>query len=411
MKRNIHKTAQILVVVMGMLVLAGCGNRTARHRSLGVEPGLFHRFLSRADTLSDSPRDELVHELLTIIDESPKYSYPYTEDTTAVFIYTGDAQHVRVAGDWNDWEPIDTLVHMKGTDLFYREMHFPKKARLDYKMVVDGVWILDPRNPRQISGGFGPNSELAMPGYKTPEAIQPHPDLKERGHVEPFVYTAKLDKSTRTIQVYLPYGYSTEDSTRYPTLYVNDGSDYINLAYMVNTLDYMIAKGLCRPLIVVFVDAANHDTEYWLNEKYMKLFTTEIVPMIDSRYHTINSPSERGIMGSSLGGLTAIYFAHFNPNLFGLVAGQSSALWVDNQYIIDVIEADSSTGIKYDLGWGSFEGDDVTLLNQRLVEILQDKGNPLTWRERPEGPSWGHWRATVVDILEDLYPPVAKKGS
>ncbi|MFH0881983.1 MAG: alpha/beta hydrolase-fold protein [bacterium] len=409
MKRFIHSAAWTLIVTSAILLATGCGDRTARHRSLGLEPGLFHRFLKRAETLSDGPKRELVAELFTLIEESPKYSVPITEETTAVFLYTGDAQHVRIAGDWNEWEPIDTLVHLKGTDLFYGEIAFPDRARLDYKLVVDGVWILDPRNPRTITGGYGPNSELAMPEYVQPVAIQPHPDLKNRGHVEPFTFTSEMDGSTRNVQVYLPSAYAAGDTAHYPTLYVHDGSEYIGLASMVNTLDYCIAKGVCRPLIVVFVDPVDRDKEYWLDDKFMELFVGEIVPMIDRRYRTIDSPESRGVMGSSLGGLTAIYFAYSHPEIFGVAAGQSSALWIDNQFIIDVIENDPPSSVRYDLEWGSFEGDDVVMLNQRLVEVLEEKENPLTWRELPEGHSWGHWRGTIDDLLGDQYPPVAVK--
>ena len=32
--------------------------------------------------------------------------------------------------------------------------------------MIDGSdWRLDPLNPRQVTGGFGPNSELVMPGW------------------------------------------------------------------------------------------------------------------------------------------------------------------------------------------------------------------------------------------------------
>ncbi len=409
MRTSLYRTARTLTLALTLLLAAGCGTHTARHRSLGTGPGLFDRFLSRVDTLTDPERRDLVEELLTTIEESPKLSVPYTEDTTVVLLYTGDARHVRVAGDWNGWDPVDTLARVKGTDLFYRELHFPANARLDYKFVVDGVWILDPRNPRRIMGGFGPNSELAMPKYVQPATITPYPKQKERGQVQPFTFTSKFDGSTRNVQVYLPSGYSS-DTTRYPTLYVQDGSDYIGLASMVNVLDHCIAEGICRPLIAVFVDPVDRDTEYRLDENFMKMFIGEIVPMVDGRFRTIDAPEARGVMGSSLGGLTAIYFAHSHPEIFGIAAGQSSALWIDNQYLIDVIEQDPPTPVRYDLEWGTYESEDVQRWNERLRDVLEAKGNELTWRELPEGHSWGHWRGTLDNLLGDLFPPAEGKG-
>ena len=38
-------------------------------------------------------------------------------------------------------------------------------------------WILNPLNPRQVSGGFGQNSELAMPEYTDPPEIEFDPEI------------------------------------------------------------------------------------------------------------------------------------------------------------------------------------------------------------------------------------------
>ena len=51
---------------------------------------------------------------------------------------------------------------------FYKELSFESTARLDYKFVVGSSWILDPRNPNKVKGGFGDNSELAMPQFVQP---------------------------------------------------------------------------------------------------------------------------------------------------------------------------------------------------------------------------------------------------
>jgi len=84
---------------------------------------------------------------------------PIVCGSKVLFVYVGGAGSVSVPGDWNGWDTSDLWVLLK---------EFPVDARLDYKLYVDGRWILDPLNNRTVLGGFGPNSELAMLGHVFP---------------------------------------------------------------------------------------------------------------------------------------------------------------------------------------------------------------------------------------------------
>ena len=105
---------------------------------------------------------------------------PFIEGgTTAHFIYNEPATQVLVVGDFNFWDPGNAvaMTNFPGTNFRYHSQQFEVNARLDYKFVVDGSnWILDPLNPNTITGGFGPNSELAMPEYEQPWEIEENPD-------------------------------------------------------------------------------------------------------------------------------------------------------------------------------------------------------------------------------------------
>jgi len=92
---------------------------------------------------------------------------PFVEGTKANFIYIGSANSSAVAGDFNSWDPNNSkMTKISGTNFFFRTETFELNARLDYKLVLNNSnWIQDPENLNQISGGFGPNSELAMPEY------------------------------------------------------------------------------------------------------------------------------------------------------------------------------------------------------------------------------------------------------
>ncbi|MBN1197998.1 MAG: hypothetical protein JXA23_01510, partial [Bacteroidales bacterium] len=75
--------------------------------------------------------------------------FPLNEtDTTACFLYYGEANKVCLAGDETNWMPAVSFTNIPGTDYWYLKRTYPSQARLDYKIVVnDTLWMLDPLNP------------------------------------------------------------------------------------------------------------------------------------------------------------------------------------------------------------------------------------------------------------------------
>jgi len=97
-----------------------------------------------------------------------KYGSPIVYGSRALFIYIGNAGSVSVPGDWNGWRTDADRMFRVGEDLWILLKEFPIDARLDYKLYVDGRWMLDSLNNRIVLGGLGPNSELVMPNHVFP---------------------------------------------------------------------------------------------------------------------------------------------------------------------------------------------------------------------------------------------------
>ena len=77
------------------------------------------------------------------------------------FTYVGEpGKQVFVAGSFNDWNPADrALVDEKGTGEYF--VRFLLKAGVyQYKLVVDGQWILDPTNNKLAPNEFGGNNNV-----------------------------------------------------------------------------------------------------------------------------------------------------------------------------------------------------------------------------------------------------------
>lgn len=392
----------MMLMVAGMLT-AGCSDDTGTNpvNDIEEEP-VFQDFLDWLGGAEPDERAALVDSFMT--DAAPG-GFPILEDTLAHFVYRGNAvSSVGVPGDFNGWNPnSDRMTRVQGTDFFYRTKTFETDARLDYKFVLNGSqWILDPLNPSTMMGGFGPNSELAMPGYVQPEEVLYRADIAH-GELSSFIFRSDILNNNRTVRVYLPPGYDVKTEKRYPTLYVNDGGEYMTIAAMNNVVDYLIDRGELEEVIVVFVNPVNRNTEYWMNAAYKNMVVTELVPYIDASYRTLVEPSSRGIMGASLGGLTSRYVSFEHPDVFGLCASQSGAFYVVGDDMVRAISDGPLEDIRMYLDWGTYEAE-IAESNYDVRDALVDKGYSVALFEYNEGHSWGSWRAHTDDILKALFP-------
>jgi len=362
----------------------------------------FSDFLQQVDSLNSN---ELKMALVdSFMNYAAQYGFPWIEDSTSYFLFRGTPKTpFSVAGDFNSWSPgVDLFTGVSGTDLFYLKKTFPMDARLDYKFVMgtgsNALWLLDPLNPFTVSGGFGPNSELQMPQWEYPWEIDFNPDVAQGNLIQIPDFRSNILNNSRSLWVYLPSQYSTEDTVAFPAIYVNDGGDYLKLGKMKNVLDNLIAANIIRPVVAVFINPVNRNAEYWLNDQYLRMLVEELVPYIQANYRCLDSPDNRAIMGASLGGVISLYAGYKYPDVFGLVAGQSSAIQINNQQIKTLFQSEETKPLKIYLDWGSFES--LAQYHPSFVNLLRSKGYRLTYRMYNEGHSWGNWRAHIDEILK-----------
>lgn len=360
----------------------------------------FSEFLQEVDSLSDpQAKMALVDSFMSY---AAQFGFPLTEDSLCHFLYRGTpGLPFSVAGDFNGWQPNnDLFTQVSGTDLYYHSKIFPLDARLDYKFVLNNNWILDPLNPYTVTGGFGPNSELRMPEYIFPWEIIYDPGIPH-GSTEQHTFSSTVLNNNRSVWVYLPPGYQ-QDTLTYPTIYVQDGGEYIQLASMVNVLDNLLAANLIQPVIAVFVNPVNRNSEYWTNsDNYLLMLTTELIPFVEANYRCKSAPRHRAMMGASLGGLVSLYGAFQYPQVFGLSAGQSSSIWITNPSIIQLYGNSPKKDIEIYVDWGTFEG--LAQEHYQFIGVLQSKGYTYTANEYHEGHSWGNWRAHIDEILKAFW--------
>jgi enterochelin esterase family protein len=324
------------------------------------------------------------------------------------FIYRGEATAIAFPGDFNGWNPANgPAENLDGTDIWVREEVFPSDSRLDYKIVRNGtVWMLDPDNPRTQRSGFGDNSELPMPDYV------PSPYVVRRAGVPTGAMTPGSLASTHlgytvAYQVYTPAGYDGLDDL--PVIYVTDGHEYADdlMGSMVIVLDNLIHEGLIQPIMAVFIDprvgGQNLRAEqYIMNQDFVDFVALELVPAIDAAWDTSDDRLDRGILGTSLGGLNSAWFGLQATDTFHRIAIQSPAFHAGNGQIVNLYAAAPLLDIDIHMTWGTFY--DFGPTTEQFQAVLDDKGYVYEHLTVNEGHSWGNWRALLDDVLIHFWP-------
>jgi enterochelin esterase family protein len=341
---------------------------------------------------------------------------PLIENDSVYFLYQGEARSVAFVGDFNGWgyqKNIDNLgKRVEGTALWIFKIKFPKDARLDYKILIDeNNWILDPENKFQQWSGVGggsPNSELRMPDWKEDPIILERENSQNGTVQKDILFASKVLGYQISYSIYLPYQYEKKD--KLPVLYVTDGYEYLHpqLGNIAVVLDNLIEDKIITPIIVILVDhrepinRANNRRmqELGMNPKYLEFFTKEFIPSIEPSYPILTDPVGRGILGASMGGLTATYFTFTRPDIFGLAGVQSPAYYIRPQiYTLCANPADPK--LRISLTAGSIF--DTSTESRKMKDILSANTCEYHYREVNEGHSWGNWKRLIDDVLVDLY--------
>lgn len=343
--------------------------------------------------------------------EYQKQGLPLVHDSTAFFLYKGKAQSVRLAGDMTSWQPGPSFQRLGQTDLFALEQHYPDSARLDYKFIVDTLWTLDAANPHHMVSGFGPNSELRMPRYHGLAWLDSLPSMPH-GLLEEFIIYSKVLGNQRPIRVYLPPGYAQSQAV-YPSLYVNDGPEYLEFAKLNVTLDYLINAGEIRPVVAICIPPVRKELrqqEYGNNSQFAEFICTEVVPRMQKRYRVIDDADDRALLGASFGGLAAFYIALSNPEVFHYAAGQSSHFGFKQGEIFNLLTKADLTQYAFYISCGTYEtnvsntGISFIDMHYRMREALRTGRARFGYAEIAAGHSWGFWRDDLPRLLKYLFP-------
>src|SRR6185312_5444791 len=176
-----------------------------------------------------------------------------------------------------------------------------------YSLIIDGVAVVDPASETfygMVREASGIEIPFAGGGYYALKDV-PHGDIRIKN------YFSMVTFSWRQFYIYTPPGYDSNQSEKYPVLYIlhGGGEDERGWAMQGKTnliLDNLIAEGKAKPMLVVMPDANIGMGGFSPNgiESSLKMFEREmkqsIIPFVEKNYRALTDANNRALAGLSL---------------------------------------------------------------------------------------------------------------
>ena len=194
-------------------------------------------------------------------------------------------------------------------------------------------------------------------------------------HTEQREIASKKIGQRYDLLVSLPHDYETSGK-RYPVLYVLDGWHFSLMAFLQNNNIYSekmppvvivnISHGEDAPTELRGRDFTPVKTAKYANSGGAKLFLEfmeqDVIPFVDRTYRTI--PTDRGLLGHSLGGLFALYALEQRPTLFQRLVVASPAMARDDGSVVAALSRMKAlpSRVRLDLSVGGDAPDDPRTL-------------------------------------------------
>lgn len=393
-------------------VLSSCSNSSisddqkAKMYSCTFKDSQLNHFSASLLQLGESDRDSSVVDFLRTFPYSPIYE----SDTVVSLYWYGKADQVLIYSDLHGWSLPDTLNSTPCGEFtfFHKSYILPFDARVDYKFQVDTLMTIDERNPSITPSGYGPHSEIAMPGFHPDPIRQSRQDIHHGSPDSLLLVSNNPEIQSRQALVYLPYGIDSLDQL--PVLYVLDGLEAFEYMSYPTVLDNLIADRKIEPLIVVFIPPVERHVEF-IGEKHDDFLTVlcdEFVPLVDRTYKTEAQPEKRGIAGISSGGHFALLAVLSRPDVFLCGAGQSPTI---SNALLEAPHAFSSNGElypslrfyfdvgKFDLLNGASNNLSFLEANENFSRELTLAGINYRFNVVNDGHQWANWRERTDEIL------------
>ncbi|HET6381880.1 MAG TPA: alpha/beta hydrolase-fold protein [Armatimonadota bacterium] len=304
-----------------------------------------------------------------------------------------------------------------------------------YNFNVDGVAVIDPRNPATSESNENVWSLVVVPGSEYMDTKNvPH------GAVASVTYYSTALSKFRRMHVYTPPGYD-QNQRHYPVFYLLHGAgdsddSWTSVGRAGFILDNLIAAGKAKPMIVVM--PAGHTRRSGEQappprggaqgaDEFVEDFTTDIMPYVEKNYRVSEGSQNRAIAGLSMGGGQTLDIILAHPTDFAYAGVFSSGLlgaffrfprapaspgpvttpetapptW-EQQHAVELDNAAQKNRLK--VLWFKTGSDDFLLkTTQMTVDLLKRHGFHPVMEESTGGHTWLNWRNYLIEFAPMLF--------
>lgn len=345
-----------------------------------------------------------MHEILR---RAQTVGTPLIDGDTATFVWDGKYPPV-IIGDFTDWDDgLPQTFTRLSRRLWTCSLDFPPDAYLEYAFILDGERQPDPFNSHTTPNGFKKtNHSFYMPAGSPTALTHQNPSVPKGTVTHHVVWTASMDLITgrqRTIYLYQP----PVDELA-PLLVVWDGIDYLRRAHLPAILDNLLAQKRIRPLALAMIQNGGRarTIEYACSDTTLGFLTQAILPLAQSNLRLVDPlQGNYGVLGSSMGGLMALYTSVRLPHIFSKVISQSGAFSREDYdpVVYDLIQHTPPRPIKIWMDVGAYDFHEILNSNRSLAALLQERGYSATLRQYNAGHNFPAWRDNLWRGLEALF--------
>ncbi len=286
-----------------------------------------------------------------------------------------------------------------------------------YHFLLDGVPVIDPRNPETSESNENSWSLFYVPGAEFMDTRQvPH------GAVSEIVYYSTSLGRFRRAHVYTPPGYETGNG-KYPIFYLLHGAFDSDDAWTTVgragfILDNLIAAGRAKPMVVVMPDGHTGPFRFGMPlpmEEFLRDFRTDLQPHVERTYRVFTDRAHRAIAGLSMGGAHTLgiaiphldefaYIGVFSSGIFGLGGGPPAPPGPSFEQLHQAALTDAKLKEGLKLFWFATGDQDFLLQTSRAtVEMFRKYGFNVVYRETSGGHTWINWRLYLNEFAPQLF--------
>ena len=334
------------------------------------------------------------------------------------------AENVRVSG--GDMPEVGQGVSMtKDTNGVWEATVGPvASGAYRYNFNVDGVSVIDPRNPITSQSNDNTWSLVYVPGADFMDTKQvPH------GSISEVVYYSTALQRFRRMHVYTPPGYESGKG-KFPVFYLLHGASdsddsWSSVGRAGFIVDNLIAAGKAKPMLVVM--PAGHTSSFGARapgsprpaaDEFAKDFVGDIMPYIEQHYRVKTDRQSRAMAGLSMGGGQTLsigiphldkfgYLGVFSSGVFGITgrafgtnAPSVPTFEEQNKAVLDSPKL--KKGLK--LFWFATGKDDFLVETSRAtVEMFKKHQFNVVYRETAGAHTWIVWRQYLDEFAPQLF--------